>query len=110
MSLPLISPRQANARVAEGAKLIDIRDADEYAREHIPAARSVPLDTLPGALNAQAGDTVIFHCQSAPGRRGMPNALLRPPRPQRHLWSRGGFRAGSRRGCQPSKTSPSRCR
>ena len=50
MSLPLLSPRQANARVAEGAKLIDIRDADEYAREHIPAARSVPLDTLPGDL------------------------------------------------------------
>jgi rhodanese-related sulfurtransferase len=42
--LPLISPQQANALIAEGAKLIDIRDADEYAREHIPA-RSVPLDT-----------------------------------------------------------------
>jgi rhodanese-related sulfurtransferase len=37
MSLPLISPRQANALVNEGAKLIDIRDADEYAREHIPS-------------------------------------------------------------------------
>ncbi len=37
MSLPLISPQQANALIAEGAKLIDIRDPDEYAREHIPA-------------------------------------------------------------------------
>lgn len=35
MSLPLISPQQANALVSEGAKLIDIRDPDEYAREHI---------------------------------------------------------------------------
>lgn len=50
MSLPLLSPRQASARVAEGARLIDIRDADEYAREHIPVAQSVPLDTLPGGL------------------------------------------------------------
>ncbi|WP_257896580.1 rhodanese-like domain-containing protein, partial [Enterobacter chuandaensis] len=52
MSLPLITPQQAHARVAEGARLIDIRDADEYAREHIAGAQSVPLDTLPGGLNA----------------------------------------------------------
>lgn len=52
MSLPLISPQQANALIAEGAKLIDIRDPDEYAREHIPAAHSIPLDSLPGGLNA----------------------------------------------------------
>lgn len=72
MSLPLISPQQANALVAEGAKLIDIRDPDEYAREHIPAARSVSLDTLPGGLETHAGETVIFHCQS--GARTSSNA------------------------------------
>jgi rhodanese-related sulfurtransferase len=72
MSLPLISPQKANALVNEGAKLIDIRDADEYAREHIPAAQSVPLDTLPGGLKTQAGETVIFHCQS--GARTSGNA------------------------------------
>jgi rhodanese-related sulfurtransferase len=109
MSLPLLSPRQANARVAEGAKLIDIRDADEYAREHIPAARSVPLDTLPGGLNAQAGETVIFHCQSGARTSGMPTALLRPPRPLRHLWSRGhsGLEAG---GLLTVEDKSSRCR
>ena len=72
MSLPLITPQQANALIDDGAKLIDIRDPDEYAREHIPAAQSVPLDTLPGALNAGAGETVIFHCQS--GARTSNNA------------------------------------
>ena len=41
MSLPLITPQQAKARVAEGARLIDIRDTDEYAREHISGAESV---------------------------------------------------------------------
>lgn len=84
MSLPLITPQQANALIDDGAKLIDIRDPDEYAREHIPVAQSVPLDTLPGALNAGAGETVIFHCQS--GARTSNNAarlaqrrrLLRP--------------------------------
>ncbi|HEI8778429.1 rhodanese family protein [Enterobacter cloacae] len=72
MSLPLITPQQANALIDDGAKLIDIRDPDEYAREHIPVAQSVPLDTLPGALNARAGETVIFHCQS--GARTSNNA------------------------------------
>jgi len=110
MSLPLLSPRQANARVAEGAKLIDIRDADEYAREHIPAARSVPLDTLPGALNALAGDTVIFHCQSGARTSGNAERLAQAAAPAEAFVVEGGFRAGSWRGCQPSKTSPSRCR
>ncbi|MGG5836410.1 rhodanese family protein [Huaxiibacter chinensis] len=72
MSLPLISPQHASTRITDGAKLIDIRDADEYAREHIPGAHSVPLDTLPGALQAHAGETLIFHCQS--GARTSNNA------------------------------------
>ncbi|MBE4871541.1 rhodanese family protein [Enterobacter bugandensis] len=72
MSLSLISPQQANALIKEGAKLIDIRDPDEYAREHIPAARSIPLDSLPGGLNAAPGEMVIFHCQS--GTRTSNNA------------------------------------
>lgn len=76
MSLPVLSPQQVKAHLAAGAKLIDIRDADEYAREHIPGARSVPLTTLqqPGALQAQSGETLIFHCQS--GARTSGNAAL----------------------------------
>lgn len=64
MPLALITPQQANALIAEGARLIDIRDTDEYAREHIAVAQSVPLDTLPAGLKTAPGETVIFHCQS----------------------------------------------
>ncbi|MBM3073296.1 DUF2892 domain-containing protein [Enterobacter sp. RHBSTW-00994] len=74
MSLPVISPQQAKVLISEGAALIDIRDTDEYAREHIPAAHSVPLGTLPAGLSAQSGETVIFHCQS--GARTSGNAAL----------------------------------
>jgi rhodanese-related sulfurtransferase len=110
MSLPLISPQKANALVNVGAKLIDIRDADEYAREHIPVAQSVPLETLPGGLKTQPGETVIFHCQS--GARTSDNAarlaqaasLLRP------TWSKAVFRAGNWPGCRPLKTNRSRSR
>lgn len=34
------------------ARLIDVRSPAEFAAEHIAAARSLPLDTLPGSLQA----------------------------------------------------------
>jgi rhodanese-related sulfurtransferase len=62
MTMTLLSPAQARAAIEAGALLVDIRDGDEYAREHIPGATNVPLarlDTLPD------GDRpVIFHCRS----------------------------------------------
>ncbi|HCB2601477.1 TPA: rhodanese family protein [Citrobacter koseri] len=74
MTTGTISPREAQALIVQGATLIDIRDADEYLREHIPDAQLAPLSTLehgafPAALRAER---VIFHCQS--GRRTSGNA------------------------------------
>ena len=39
MSLPLLSPREANARIADGAKLIDIRDAVGKHATHASALK-----------------------------------------------------------------------
>ena len=65
MSLPTITPAQAKRLLEGGSILIDIREADEYARENIPGARHVPLSELDQAdLAAQPGQTVIFHCRS----------------------------------------------
>lgn len=73
MSLPLISPQEAQQRMAQGAVLVDIRPADEYAREHIAEARHVPMEQLAsGGLHAEAGSIVIFHCRS--GNRTRMNA------------------------------------
>ncbi|STK47379.1 inner membrane protein with hydrolase activity [Escherichia coli] len=46
MALTTISPHDAQELIARGAKLIDIRDADEYLREHIPEADLAPLSVL----------------------------------------------------------------
>lgn len=46
MSIGIVSPREAQALIAQGAKLIDVRDADEYLREHIPHAQLAPLSRL----------------------------------------------------------------
>lgn len=65
MSLPAISPEHARALTASGAMLVDIRDADEYAFEHIDGARHIPFDRLQADdAAALRGKTVIFYCLS----------------------------------------------
>ena len=51
MTIATLTPAEAQAQIAQGARLIDIRDADEYAREHIPDAELVPLATLTSAYS-----------------------------------------------------------
>lgn len=65
MTIATVTANEARALIARGARLIDIRAADEYAREHIPAATLLPLEQLThgAALNAQPGETIIFHCR-----------------------------------------------
>lgn len=45
--------------------LIDIREADEFAREHIGGAVSIPLSQVEQAdVKIEAGRTAVFHCKS----------------------------------------------
>ncbi|HVL73413.1 MAG TPA: rhodanese family protein [Beijerinckiaceae bacterium] len=64
MSLPAIGPEHAGRLVEEGAILIDVREADEHARERIPGARLMPLSRLDAADLGPAGAPVVFHCRS----------------------------------------------
>ncbi|VEC02237.1 Rhodanese-related sulfurtransferases [Klebsiella pneumoniae] len=102
MTIATLTPAEAQAQIAQGARLIDIRDADEYAREHIPDAELVPLATLTSGapLNARAGETVIFHCQAVPGRRIMRFVWPRPPRRRSPACWQEEFRRGKPRGCR----------
>jgi len=62
MSLPIISPSEAKRLIDDGALLIDIRGADEHARERIPGARSAPVDAIT-AIDSRSSP-VVFHCRS----------------------------------------------
>jgi len=64
MSLKPISPQAACDLVNQGAILVDIRAADEHAREHIAGARHIPLDRMKSAEPLDAAAGVIFHCRS----------------------------------------------
>ncbi len=73
MTLPTVTPEQARRLIEEGAILIDIREADEHARERIPGAHHLALSRLDEAdLAVHQGKPVIFHCRS--GARTMSNA------------------------------------
>jgi rhodanese-related sulfurtransferase len=71
MTLPTITPEEARRLVATGARLVDIRAADEHARARIPGAENRPVDTLGRIGNAPA---VVYHCRS--GMRTGANAAL----------------------------------
>lgn len=75
MKVEMLAVQDAAARLRAGARLIDIREPDEYAHEHITAAQLVPLSALEKGVRIQAwsGETVIFYCQS--GTRSSSNAL-----------------------------------
>ncbi len=65
MTLPTISADKAKRLLDEGAILVDIREADEHAREKIVGARHLPVSSLEGAdLAVHAGKPVLFHCKS----------------------------------------------
>src|SRR3546814_7288762 len=62
MTMTSVTPAEAQRLILDGAKLIDIRDPDEHAREHIPGADNVPLAEID---RLRAGDCpVVFHCRS----------------------------------------------
>lgn len=61
MSLPTISATQARELASRGARLIDIRGADEFARSHASGAENRPLDTI-GPVTGDA--PVVFLCRS----------------------------------------------
>jgi rhodanese-related sulfurtransferase len=66
MTLISLSPADVAARLKSGAaRLIDIREPDEYARDHIAGALPAPLSAFEAAdLTLKAGQDVVFMCRS----------------------------------------------
>jgi rhodanese-related sulfurtransferase len=73
-ALPPIDPVTLKRRLDAGsAVLIDIREADEYARERIPGSRLAPLSAFDRHdLGRERGKAVVFACRS--GNRTTQNA------------------------------------
>lgn len=70
MAIEEISVSELKTRIADGASVVDVREADEYTSGHVPGATSVPLSTLTVNTDAfaDAGTTYVI-CQA--GGRSM---------------------------------------
>jgi rhodanese-related sulfurtransferase len=74
MTLSPIDPQTLKRRLDAGeAILIDIREHDEHAREHILGARLAPLSAIDAHdFDRDHGKIAVFHCKS--GMRTQANA------------------------------------
>lgn len=67
VTLPYLSPIEARQRQSDGALMVDIRQTDEFQREHIPQSRLCSLGEHANAslgITLPANKTVIFYCLS----------------------------------------------
>lgn len=77
MSLKTISALEAKRLLDQGAVLVDVREADEFARERIPGALLKPLSKIAGPLEVPpAASMVIFHCRSGNRTRAHAGRLV----------------------------------
>lgn len=71
MTAKIVTPEAAARLVADGALLVDIREAQECA-EVIEGAQHAPMSSGGSGIKARPGQPVIFHCRT--GRRTEMNA------------------------------------
>lgn len=70
MSIHEISTAELEVLLATGARLIDVRESDEYTAGHVPGAVHIALGTVPDHVDAFRGDGPAYViCRS--GARSM---------------------------------------
>lgn len=106
MSLKSVSVQAAQELLARGALLVDIRAADEYAREHIAQARRLPLEKLAGGAAAVADGVVIFIAARATAPSSTPRRW--PPARAKPMYCRAAWMPGKRPACRCSPMRLSR--
>lgn len=76
-SVPQITPQEAQARLAAGALLIDVREARERARVRIPGAVSRPMSEINEWWQQLPDDReLIFQCRSGARSDRVAEALI----------------------------------
>lgn len=64
-----VAPGEWPALAEQGALLLDVRTAEEYASGHVPGAVNIPYDEISsriGELGADRGDPVVVYCEKGP--------------------------------------------
>ncbi|EPC7253703.1 rhodanese-like domain-containing protein [Cronobacter sakazakii] len=97
MSSIFITPEEVHALSGQKIMLIDIRGQDEWRREHLADARTLPLEQIqPGCFDNDAlaqTDMVIFHCQSGMRTEKAQQQLIAAAHPANVRIMQGGLNA-----------------
>jgi rhodanese-related sulfurtransferase len=94
--LKVLSPAEAMSLKERGAAIVDIREPDEFVREHIPGAINRPLSKIDGTTKPRAGEIVVYHCKS--GMRTRTNVARLPADSCEAYILDGGFDAWKKAG------------
>ena len=68
MSINEVSVAELEVALAAGARVIDVRETDEYVAGHVPGAVHIALATVPEHIGAFMGDGVAYVICKAGGR------------------------------------------
>jgi len=77
MEAPEIDVETLASRLADGARLVDVREDDEYASAHIEGADLIPLATVPDRLDSLAADETCYVICAKGGRSARAVEYLR---------------------------------
>ncbi len=105
MTAATASPAEAQRLIERGATLIDIRNPDEHAREHIPGARNIPLSDISNLPDDVSDGPLIFHCRSGMRTSANAAALLSAAGGARCYTLDGGLNAWKSAG-MPTRIDP----
>lgn len=68
MAIAEVTIEELAVEVERGARLIDVREVDEYADGHVPGAILVVLSTVPDNVDAFVSDEAVFVICRSGGR------------------------------------------
>lgn len=92
-----VEPAALAAAVQDGARVVDVREPEEYVTGHVPGAVNIPLGTLPARTSQlRAGERVFVIC--AGGGRSLQAAQLLSAAGVEALSVAGGTSAWARGG------------
>jgi rhodanese-related sulfurtransferase/glyoxylase-like metal-dependent hydrolase (beta-lactamase superfamily II) len=77
VEVPEVTPEETSALVAEGALLLDVREADEWEAGHAPTATHIPMRDVPARIDEIPGDRrIVAICRSGGRSRAVAEALI----------------------------------
>ena len=68
MAISEVTVEELESALQSGARLVDVREPDEYEAGHVPGAVLVPLATVPEALDRFAADATTYVICKTGGR------------------------------------------